>query len=468
MVIAITILASLIGTSSAQAIAASHENSLFHGPTVGREGTSKQASEWLGIITRKDLDDVKLSTQSLVVAARANLKTGVKKEVLEVNEFTKPYDGCDVDEYTKRFSYEFRSATRVASDLAVYSYVGEVDDPSLAAAARTSAEKILLSWAAEAHHISTLAGDNLAGFCDSKSRGSDEVRFSVGLVLGRGVPYLISAYSILRSERAFDNSQTEHLLQFFRVLYNTEKIAMNYRAVHSNLDCTRFNNHVSIQIAAMIELAFTLNDKYALEDLADGARGELAIPWSLQISTTVFGKHAHLLNCFRNTQDPAHYFQNSDPEGGEIVDRFRAGVAQTLGYPLFSLNYLLIGGLTLQFAGFDVFAPLPNGSQPVKAALDYYSQLIEMSLDKGSIFNAPKFQQYAGKLIVDNANTLGGADFRVVPFLLGEIAYPGDTNISRLITEIEATKLTEPFGHLAGIYLPVLDHVVSNAAGTSH
>jgi hypothetical protein len=455
------------GSSSAQSTIALRENSLFHGPTVRRAETPNQNSEWLGIFTRENLDDLKLSTQPLVLAARANLKASVSTEVSQLGEFATPYDGCDIDQYTKRFSYEYRSAARAASDLAVYSYVGDAGDPNLAAAARTGAQKILLSWATDANHISTLARGDLAGFCDSNSRGGDGVRFSVGLVLGRGVPYLVSAYSILRAQKAFDSAQTERLLQFFRVLYNTEKIAMAYRAVHSNLDCNRFSNHVSIQLAAMIELAFALNDTHALDDLADGARGEIAIPWSLQASRTVYREHEQLLNCYRNTQDPAHYFQYPDPQAGEIVDRYRASTAQTVGYPLFSLNYLLIGGLTLRSAGYDVFAPLPDGSQPVKAALDYYSELIQMSLEKNSITSTPKFRQYAGKLIVDNANTLSGLDFRITPFLLGVTAYPGDANISRLLGDIKATKLTTPFAHLPGVYLPILDDVAQTSAKKS-
>ncbi|WP_144106963.1 hypothetical protein [Paraburkholderia sp. BCC1886] len=397
------------------------------------------------LFSKEQVTAVASSGSPNIVAAREALDQRVRSRLGALQEDLNVYKGCKIDEYTKALTYEHGSASRDVADFAMYSAI--FSGPQ-ADSARQAAANILTKWASSADYLLAASKNGFAGFCDSANQPSQDARFAVGLTFGRGVPDLVVGYEMLRMQNALTHVQIQQIDHFMDALYTIELSAMRYRADNSNLDCNRFSNHVSVQLAALTFLAAVENNHLSLEDIANGSGGKIAIPLSTQVSKAIYLGANAPLKCFSNQDNPELYQQISEVNDGEIVDRFRAKPYQTFGYPTFSLEHLLLSALVLKREGIN---PTAAEKARLVAALHYYGELLSQS-QAGRGLSA-KFRQYQGKNVF-GPHTADGSDFALNPFIIGSVLFPDDGETSSLIRSY----LTRNGGLSLSpsIYLPLL------------
>jgi hypothetical protein len=404
------------------------------------------------LFDQRELSAFASSSSPIIVSARAELERQVVHKLGSMQDDLNVYKGCRLDIYTKRLTYEHGSASRDAADFAIYS---AVYSSSQADSARRAAVEILMKWAQAADYISEASNKKLSGFCDESGNSSEDARFAVGLTFGRGMPSLIVAYEVLRAQNALTPYQADRIEKFFDIIYRTELVAMNYRAKYSNLDCNRFNNHVSVQLAALTMLAALRGDHNSLNSVAMGSGEEISIPLSTQISKAIYTAGANPLSCFSNKVDPTLYYQIPRVEDGEIVDRYRSKPNQTFGYPMFSLEHMLQAELVLERKG---VAQGIVSRERLLAALHYYGDLLLQSENGNGL--AKKFSQYQGKNIFGGENTITGGDFMINSFIIGAILFPDDKQIGDLISHF--AEKNGAFTRSPSLYLPLLVETLGN------
>jgi hypothetical protein len=236
----------------------------------------------------------------------------------------------------------------------------------------------------------------------------------------------------------FDPQERAALDSFLSGISSLIRSAANYRTEHSNLDCNRFSNHVSIQLAALIAIARLRGNRRDLESAALGIGGGVDTPWTKQVVETIYGTKAKLLNCYHNDK-PTDYYQISSVQPGELVDRYRAHEAQTIGYPMFSLTHLLLSAKIMSEAGYQPYGAIGGRLNPMQLALEYYSKYFSVLLSPDEVtvpadFDVPGHEQYTGKLIcTKNGNTIEGRDGMIVPFLLGGECFKNNRAIDAVL-----------------------------------
>lgn len=421
-------------------------------PSLGLGGIS----ESVGSVSSREIPNVIFGQDQLsqfassrlpaIAAARAGLAQRVRARLGSMQDDVDVYKGCKLDVYTKVLTYEHGSASRDAADFAIYSALSSDD---VAKSARQAAVDILVKWSSVAEYLVSASDNDLSGFCDEMGQASQDARFAVGLTFGRGIPNLVIAYEVLRAQNAITSDQSRRIGNLFNALYILEWAAMNYRAKNSNLECNKYNNHVSIQIAALSSLAALRGDHGLLRDIAVGSSGRMAISLSTQISKSIYQHAENLLNCFSNSANSKMYYQNSDVEDGEIVDRYRAKPNQTFGYPMFSLEHMLLSALILQRKGINLTA-VEKGR--LEAALHYYGDLLAQSETGRGL--TEKFRQYRGKNVFGGQHTVDGSDFMLNPFIIGAALFPEDKQTKALIHDFFLRD--GGFSHSPSIYLPLL------------
>jgi hypothetical protein len=377
------------------------------------------------------------------------------------------FSGCSIERYLKELTYEHGGAAQAASTLAVHAYsLGFRDRPagtSQSAAQYWLASKgIILGWATGGLRENNILRLRVEQFCNETGATDLNTKFSVGLQIGRGVPYLVHAIDLLLAARILSDDEMRIVFGFLDGIFQLVRDAANYRAKHSNLDCNRFNNHVSVQIAALLSIARLLDHTSNFEDVAFGAIGDISIPWTLQVTQSIYGQSEPALNCYRNGIEPG-FNQTPHPSKGEIVDRYRAGDLQTFGYPMFSLTHLLLSAKILEGAGYQAYSFSAEGHQPLISALHYYSLYFSRLLsDKETRvprdFSADDREQYVGKILsTAGGATIEGRDGLLLPYLLGRTAFPDDLPIKEVITKGRSFAPThEMFSGVGSIYLPNL------------
>lgn len=422
-------------------------------PISGNARNDVSTAEFPNVLfSRQQLSDVMTSRAPPVVSARLALSQRVFVRQKSMKDDRDIYKGCRLDVYTKKLTYEHGSASRDAADFAIYAAIYPDARGKLA---RQSAADILTGWADIADYLQIASNNGLSGFCDATGKFSQDARFAVGLTFGRAVPDLVVAYEMLRDQNALTSFQIRKIEHFFNVLYSVELMAMNYRAKYSNLDCNRFNNHVSVQISALAMLAAVTGNYPYLRGIASGSDGKLSIPLSLQLSKAIYFDEKSPLKCFSNYADPALYYQFPSVENGEIVDRYRAKPNQTFGYPMFSLEHMALAELILERKGITLE---PARRKRLLVALHYYGDLLTQSQSGNGL--ADSFRQYRGKDVFNGRKTTEDGDFMLNSFILGFVLFPEDEKIRALILSYAARE--GGFKNLPSIYLPLLAEFFEN------
>lgn len=401
------------------------------------------------LFSQEQLYNLASSRSPNIVAARIALDQRVRSRLESAREDLNVYKGCQIDEYTKTLTYEHGSASRDAADFAIYSVMFSGRQ---AESARQATIDILTNWSKIADYLLSASNNEFNGFCDSEQRQSQDTRFAVGLTFGRGVPDLVVAYEVLRMQSALTPVQIQQIERFFDALYLIELKAMKYRADNSNLDCNRFNNHVSVQLAALASLAAIRHDRQSLRDIANGSDKKVAISLTTQISKAIYINATSPLKCFSNQINPELYQQVAKINDGEIVDRYRAKPNQTFGYPMFSLEHMLLSVLILEREGID---PTAAEKERLVAALHYYGDLLTQSRTGHSL--DAKFRHYQGKNVFDEQHTTDGSDFALNPFIIGAVLFPEDKQIRSLV--LGFFERDGSFSHSPSLYLPLLTEI---------
>lgn len=397
--------------------------------------------------------------------ALATLEQRVRSTLKDPSKVPAPTTGCNLNDYLQGLTYENGGAARTAAELASYANLANLGqsygDRALADQAGSIARAILMGWAASSLRDSFGRMMDVAEFCDAKGASTEDTRFSVGLHIARGMPFWVHAQDMLLGLDLLDSKDKRSLNSFLSSISGLLRNAANYRAQGSNLDCNRFSNHVSIQLAGIIAIARLLGDRKGMEDAAFGAQGGLLIPWTTQVATTIYGTHATVLNCYR-TNDSDHS-QLPTAQLGEMMDRYRAHDNQTLGYPMLSLTHLLMAGHIISDAGYHAFGPIAGRQNPMQSALSYYAPLFvkDLSVDQARVAadaSRPDVSQYANKIISgSNGATIEGKDGLLLPYLLGATAFPNDDAVRSVIAKAESfAPRYIAFGGVSGLYLGIL------------
>jgi hypothetical protein len=129
-------------------------------------------------------------------------------------------------------------------------------------------------------------------------------------------------------------------------------------------------------------------------------------------------------------------FQTSIVAPGEVQDRFRAGLLQTFGYPMFTLERLINAAEILRLAGFDPYGYRGHHKQSIEMALQYYACYgntpgFGQTVTRDNARACPNYEQYYGKVVngVDPNEVFGAHQF--------------PTN--KAITAVEETAKDSPF-----------------------
>lgn len=400
--------------------------------------------------------------------ALATLEQRVRSALKDPSKFPAPVTGCNLDAYLYGLTYENGGAARTAAELASYAYLTSLNqgfgDPAVAEQASSTARTILMGWSTKSLRDASGKMMGVTEFCDASGASPENTRFAVGLQIARGMTFWVHAQDMLLAMNQLDGNDRQTLEGFLGSVSILLRNAANYRARGSNLDCNRYANHVSIQLAGLIAIARLLGDKTGLEDAAFGVHGNVLIPWTTQVTTAIYGAHPSLMKCYAN--GTPGFAQLPNVQQGELVDRYRAHDGQKLGYPIFSLTHLMMAARVLTDAGYHAFGPIGGRPSPLKDALDYYAAIFAQNLSPDQIRLAsnayrPDFEQYANEIVSgNNGVTIEGKDGLLVPFLLGASAFPNDGAVLSVIEKAEAfAPKYRAFGMVSVLHLSALTQV---------
>jgi hypothetical protein len=412
-------------------------------PSLTIAGGGEEHSHPFVFTTTDRLKRLVSDNRQIPIAAMAFLQAKIPTELKQKGSYIEPYSGCQINAYLKRFTYEQGSATKAAAEFAFYAYLHHLNknygtDPVAADSIQTS-KAILLSWAKNGLRDNGQVFTGVTQFCDDSGKSTDAAQFDVGLTIGRGIPHWVAAQDLLIGLHALSPDEEATLNGFLAKLTELVIHAMNFRAAAGHLDCNRFSNQVSVEIAAIAGAARLLGNQTLLADVAMGGQ-HVAIPWTEQVTKTIYGKDDKPLGCYPANWDPAVFHQLATVQPGEIVDRYRAIGGQTFGYPMFSLTNLMLAASIFDSAGADA-ANWRFGDKSLHSSIGYYSYYFDHFMQSGaaSVPNTvgdtyPGFEQYAGKLLSrENGSTVEGIDGLIIPFILGTRLYPNDVSIRQVV-----------------------------------
>jgi hypothetical protein len=148
----------------------------------------------------------------------------------------------------------------------------------------------------------------------------------------------------------------------------------------------------------------------------------------------IYGEGDQPLACYLNSgPDGLHSglgFTTPVVAPGEVQDRYRAGVLQTFGYPMFTLERLINAAEILSNAGFDAYHYRGNHGRSIELALQYYACYGQTpgfyaTVTRTNATKCPNYEQYYGKVV-------NGVDANMV---IGALRFPSN----RAVTAVEQT-----------------------------
>ncbi len=378
--------------------------------------------------TRADYQSLLARRDPASAAALRLLEQRVSGELKTSDGYLEPYSGCDLNVYLQRFSLENASATRVASDLALYSYLSGLGagygSSSQAHEAAQKAKAILLAWARGGFRENGQVRADVGQFCENGAQTTVS-RLDVSLQIGRGVAAWVQAQDLLEGQGVLSQAEKQELDAFVSRLHALVLNAARYWAANAYSDCERYSNHVSIQLLALLSSARLEGDRAGFMAAAVGTGGTVPTPFVKQIAENIYGTADAAKRC--SPQSTADAFERQHPPApGEIVDRYRSGEAQTLGYPIYSLTALLLSADVLQEAGMKPMQFSGPRGQSLSLALRYYGYIFDHYLELDETRVAPGDHEvadeavYAGHAVSGPAGvTVEGRDDLLEPFVLG-------------------------------------------------
>lgn len=416
-------------------------------------------------VTSAELAELAANDARPLGSAKAALASRAAAALRSADMLTATFSGCSLDRYLHLLTYEVSGAARSASELALYAALcaenPAYDGGKIARPAAALARLVLTRWASDGLRAGGRLRSNLDDFCDAQGRSTQDTRFAVGLQLGRGLPYWIQAHDLLRGLGALSPADDQALSAFLDHLVRLVEVGLNTRFAESRLGCNRFSNHTSVALAALLAAARFRQDDARLVAVGSSGAGAPAITWARQVRHAVYGPDPEPLTCYPNEPRDT-FFQIQPPQPGELADRYRAGKAQTFGYPMFSLAALLLGSdlLSSSAAG----APIAQEERPrLLSAVHYYAPFFAQlsGPDEAVVpvgFGAAGAAQYAGKLVSSAKGvTIECADGLILPFLLA-LRWSGDDAATLAVVDRAASfqPRFEAYSRVPGLYFAYL------------
>jgi hypothetical protein len=434
--------------------------------------------------TREELQDLahRASTPGTYSSGRyAALADRVRRDMAAKVDWDATYSGCDMEIYLRGFSYEQKpaygndrsedqlraamhgradltpphGAAIVAARAALYAAIlkaGAAQLPGSPSAddAAAFARRILLAWADHGFRDETGAFRRTADkYCDLNPDGTPHVTqlgtFAGALTLSRGVIYSVHAQDLLEGIAALSRDEQARLDKFhhnmFDVIHSIHNQEYDLNLKWKYCDEV-YNNQFVGHLTALLSISRLFDDQQNFEAALNGGEGPRAVklPWIQLFDHVIYGPNdTPLLNITPNSSpDPLKShpaYSTAIVAAGEINDRYRHdNPAQTIGYPMGSLQGLYMAAELMKTTGFDAYAYRGAHGQSLEMATRYYA-----CLAKGAGFtkfvtadnsrNCPDAQQYFGVIV-------NGVEPNV---LIGSYRFPEDKELLDLDAAAKAS-----------------------------
>jgi len=295
------------------------------------------------------------------------------------------------------------------------------------------AKRILLAWADHGFPRDAHGGflPMSALSCDKTGKIIPNAGWALPLHLGRGVVYSVHAQDLLESLGAISASEEARLNALHSALFDLMREGANQAIGSPAPACQRFSNGFANGLAAMLAVARLQNDQARFDAVLYGNDHAIpvALPWVRFFDGAIYGEGDHPVECYLNSgPDGLHSglgFTTPIVAAGEVQDRYRAGLLQTFGYPMFTLDRLINAAEILRIAGFDPYGMRGTHQQSIEMALQYYSCYgktpgFYKTVSRENARSCPNYEQYYGKVVngVDAEELLGSYLFPRNPAIM--------------------------------------------------
>jgi hypothetical protein len=427
--------------------------------------------------TREDLQDIARRTgrQGTYSSGRyAALADRVRRDLSAKVDWQATYSGCDLEIYLRGFAYEQKpaygndrsddqlrtamhgkpnlapphGAAIVAARAALYTALLKEGAARLPGAASASdaaafAKRILLAWADHGFRDGKGAFRRTEeSYCDLTPDGKPHVTgfgtFNGALTHSRGVIYSVHAQDLLQGIGELSPDEQERLDAFHRNMFETirsihnQEYDLNMKWRYSD---EVYNNQFVGHLTALLSIARLLDDEPDFDAALNGGDGARAIklPWIELFNNVIYGENdTPLLNITPNASiDPLKNhpaYSTAIVAPGEINDRYRhANPAQTIGYPMGSLQGLYMATELMKIAGLNAYAYRGTHGQSLEMATDYYACFAKYAgfakfITAENSRQCPDAQQYYGVIV-------NGVGENV---LIGAYRFPNDDELISL------------------------------------
>jgi hypothetical protein len=404
--------------------------------------------------TREELQDIarRASKPGTYSSGRyAALADLVRRDLSAKVDWQATYSGCDLEIYLRGFAYEQKpaygndrsddqlragmhgkprlapphGAAIVAARAALYAALVQAGAappkgaPSASDAA-AFAKRILLAWAD--HGFRDEKGTfrrTEKSYCDLNPDGKPHVTqfgtFIGALTHARGVIYSVHAQDLLQGIGELSRDEQERMETFHRSMFETirsihnQEYDLNMKWKYSD---EVYNNQFVGHLTALLSIARLLGEEPDFEAALNGGDGARAIklPWIELFDGVIYGENdTPFLNITPNTSvDPLKNhsaYSTAIVAPGEINDRYRhANPAQTIGYPMGSLQGLYMAAELMKIAGLNAYAYRGAHGQSLEMATDYYACFAKYAgfakfITAENSRKCPDAQQYYGVIV---------------------------------------------------------------------
>jgi hypothetical protein len=200
------------------------------------------------------------------------------------------------------------------------------------------AKRILLAWAD--HGFPRDAQGRFrplsALSCDKDGKIELYSGGGVALHLGRGVFYSVHAQDLLQSIGALNASEQARLDAMHQDLFDLIREGVNQSLGSPQPECQRYANGTAGALAALLGVARLFDDPHRFNAVLLGNDRSIPVglPWTRFFDGAIYGEADRPMECYLNTgSDGLHSgagFTTPIVAAGEVQDRYRAGVGQTL------------------------------------------------------------------------------------------------------------------------------------------
>jgi hypothetical protein len=385
----------------------------------------------------------------------------VARDLAAGNDWDAVYAGCSIQPYLYAFSYEPQDGQEakihsvlhlapavkapaggavVAARLALYATLVNLGATAPAGApspakAAALAKRILLAWADRGFPRDErgIRRSVAALSCDDDGHVRSYQGGFIPLHLGRGVVYSVHAQDLLQAIGALDAREAQRLDTLHRALFDLIREGHNQSVGSPQPACQRYTNGGANGLAALLAIARLQDDERRFLAVLYGNDRDIpvVIPWTRLFEGAIYGQANHPIECYANGgPDGLHSgpgFTTSVVAPGEVQDRYRAGVLQTFGYPMFTLERLINAAEILRIAGFDAYGYRGTDGQSIELALDYYACYgrtpgFYKTVTRDNASACLNYEQYYGKIV-------NGVDPNVV---IGAYRFPKDQALASL------------------------------------